>query len=41
VPVRHDQYVPLGLVRVLKAGAVVFFLDLGDQGIQTADDVFG
>lgn len=38
---RNNQDVPFLLVGVLEAGAVVFVLDLGDQSIETADNVFG
>jgi hypothetical protein len=41
VAVRNNQDVPLRLVGMLEAGAVIFLLDLGDQGIKTADDIFG
>jgi hypothetical protein len=41
VPVRNNQDIPFLLARVVEAGAVVFLLDLGDQCIKTADDIFG
>lgn len=40
VPMRNNQDITFWLVRVLEAGTVVFLLDLGDQGIKTADDIF-
>jgi hypothetical protein len=41
VPMRNNQDVPFLLVWVVKAGTVIFLLDLGDQGVETADDIFG
>lgn len=38
---RNDQDITFWLVRVLEAGTVVFLFDLRDQGIKSADDIFG
>jgi hypothetical protein len=38
---RNDEHITLCIIRVLKAGTLVFLSDLGDQCIKTADDIFG
>lgn len=39
--VRNDEHIALRAIRVLEAGAVIFFLDIGNQCVETTDDVFG
>lgn len=39
--VRNDEHIALRAIRVLEAGAVIFFLDIGNQCVETTDDIFG
>jgi hypothetical protein len=38
---RNDEHIALCIIRIVKAGTLVFLSDLGDQSVETADDIFG